>query len=398
MKDPFSDGFEEKLLKYPLAARAVLLTANRAYHQSLSCQPTDKYPIRKEMQMKNISTVLAAILLIPAASAFAQITVQESQFQPIFRIGDSVTVLTILDTSLDVGAMGGPNRYDFSKVNYQTAKIASEPASMVPLAAAHFPGDTVFGGAGFYNVLSFSGGQLWGLGKIQGDNSSYKVVHRIPGEEIFSFPLTEGETWNYNMINVDTTFVSGYLQSSSADTNQRTTVIDGYGTLILPGGDSLQCLRITQGDANPSAQYDDSFFFVTQSGTFITINASRSGESAGVIGIGSAQIIEGNVATAVRTPHSVPAGFALYQNYPNPFNPSTAISYELSAKSQVSLKVYDVLGREVATLVDGEQNAGVYKVNFNAAGFASGVYFYRLAAVGNNGKTFSSVKKLMLMK
>jgi hypothetical protein len=94
----------------------------------------------------------------------------------------------------------------------------------------------------------------------------------------------------------------------------------------------------------------------------------------------------------------VPKTYALYQNYPNPFNPTTAIGYQLSAVSHVTLKVYDVLGREVATLVDGQQNAGVYKVSFDGSRFASGVYFYRIVAEGNNGQRFISIKKLVLMK
>jgi hypothetical protein len=94
----------------------------------------------------------------------------------------------------------------------------------------------------------------------------------------------------------------------------------------------------------------------------------------------------------------VPKTYALYQNYPNPFNPATIINYQLPMNSQVTLKVYDVLGREVATLVDRQQNAGDYEVTFNATRFASGVYFYRIAAVGNNGQKFVSIKKLVLMK
>ncbi len=74
----------------------------------------------------------------------------------------------------------------------------------------------------------------------------------------------------------------------------------------------------------------------------------------------------------------LPATFALYQNYPNPFNPTTAISYQLSGLSRVTLKVYDILGREVATLVNGYQQAGMHTVTFSATGLASGAYFYRL--------------------
>ncbi len=89
----------------------------------------------------------------------------------------------------------------------------------------------------------------------------------------------------------------------------------------------------------------------------------------------------------------VPKAFALDQNYPNPFNPSTVIQYALPKASHVVLKVYDVLGREVATLVNGNQAAGTYKVNFNMDKFASGVYFVRLIA-----GSFVHVEKMMLLK
>ena len=74
----------------------------------------------------------------------------------------------------------------------------------------------------------------------------------------------------------------------------------------------------------------------------------------------------------------LPKKFVLNQNYPNPFNPSTVISYQLPMSSQVTLKVYDMLGKEVTTLVDAKQDAGTYKKEWNAAKLASGVYFYRI--------------------
>jgi hypothetical protein len=89
----------------------------------------------------------------------------------------------------------------------------------------------------------------------------------------------------------------------------------------------------------------------------------------------------------------LPKVFALEQNYPNPFNPTTVISYQLPVASEVSLKVYDVLGKEVMTLVNGRQAAGAYNYTLNASNLSSGVYFYRLRA-GN----FVSTKKMMLVK
>jgi hypothetical protein len=95
----------------------------------------------------------------------------------------------------------------------------------------------------------------------------------------------------------------------------------------------------------------------------------------------------------------IPTDFSLSQNYPNPFNPTTTIKYQLPSAGHVTLKVYDMLGREVATLVNEEKAPGNYEVTFDAnhseqcRGMASGVYFYRLQA-GN----FSETKKFVLMK
>jgi len=85
--------------------------------------------------------------------------------------------------------------------------------------------------------------------------------------------------------------------------------------------------------------------------------------------------------------------FSLANNYPNPFNPSTKIQYSLPTNEFVSLKVYDIIGREVATLVNQQQSAGVYDVSFNASNLTSGIYFYKIDA-----GSFVDVKKMMLIK
>ena len=85
--------------------------------------------------------------------------------------------------------------------------------------------------------------------------------------------------------------------------------------------------------------------------------------------------------------------FNLEQNYPNPFNPSTQINYSLADESQVNLKIYDVMGREVAELVNSKQSAGSYSVNFDASSLASGIYIYKLSA-----GDFISAKKMTLLK
>ncbi len=104
------------------------------------------------------------------------------------------------------------------------------------------------------------------------------------------------------------------------------------------------------------------------------------------------------VLTSATGRENLPLSFKLMQNYPNPFNPTTMISYQLPKISRVTLRIYDVLGREVATLVDGMEQVGTHNVRFDGSRLSSGVYFYRLIAKGNNGQTFRSTKKLLLLK
>ncbi|HKJ81655.1 MAG TPA: T9SS type A sorting domain-containing protein [Ignavibacteriaceae bacterium] len=101
-----------------------------------------------------------------------------------------------------------------------------------------------------------------------------------------------------------------------------------------------------------------------------------------------------NTATAVKNePSNVIKNYALSQNYPNPFNPTTEINYTVAKAGFVTLRVYDILGREVANLVNGYKNAGNFNVNFNASRLASGTYIYQMSV---NGVTIS--KKMVLLK
>ena len=117
-------------------------------------------------------------------------------------------------------------------------------------------------------------------------------------------------------------------------------------------------------------------------------------DTAGLSGFSATwEFKTGTGLTAVNEETGIPKTFALLQNYPNPFNPTTVIKYSLPKAQIVTLKVYNVLGQEVATLVDARQNVGYYEVNFNADLFASGVYFYVLRT-----DNFSAVHKMMLLK
>jgi Secretion system C-terminal sorting domain len=114
-------------------------------------------------------------------------------------------------------------------------------------------------------------------------------------------------------------------------------------------------------------------------------------------------VVENTTAVGEEKRSLTPATFALYQNYPNPFNPLTNIGFRIAESGMVTLKVYDVLGREVSTIVEEYKSAGEYKIELNASLLPSGIYFYRLSVsawTGRNGqeRNFSETKKLVLMK
>ncbi len=139
------------------------------------------------------------------------------------------------------------------------------------------------------------------------------------------------------------------------------------------------------------------------------VSIQLSGTS-GLATIGSYYIVDdlawGAASAVGSSDNTSPDRFALEQNYPNPFNPSTTITYQLPAQggvdgkaaSSVRLVVYDMLGREVAVLVDAKQSPGTHEVKWNASGAASGVYLYRLSAYAEGSQTPSFVQtKLMTL-
>ena len=126
-----------------------------------------------------------------------------------------------------------------------------------------------------------------------------------------------------------------------------------------------------------------------------TVNSQFPNDSTFVSnGISALASLNGYQAvTAVQESKVIPKEYALYQNYPNPFNPSTTISYDIPKRCHVLISIYDVLGREVRTLVNKEEPAGSHQVTFDASSLPSGVYFYRFIA-----GSFVATKKLLLSK
>ncbi len=151
--------------------------------------------------------------------------------------------------------------------------------------------------------------------------------------------------------------------------------VGAFEKLIISLPDDSVIQTFTAGGTNVACTSDGSKFFVTDAYNG-TVRVYKK----------TATAVEQNTGQAMK-------GFLLEQNYPNPFNPSTEIIYRLPISAIVTLKLYDMLGREAATLINGFQQAGEHKVKFNADNLTSGIYFYNLKA-GN----FIATKKLIILK
>ena len=129
---------------------------------------------------------------------------------------------------------------------------------------------------------------------------------------------------------------------------------------------------------------------------FLTPSANKNGEAFGLyfaLADGTVGQFPAGVTSVEEVSSITPDNYNLSQNYPNPFNPSTTINFTIPSNEFVTLKIYNILGSTVATLVNGTLAAGSYKFNFDAQNLASGVYLYELKA-GN----FLEIKKMNLLK
>jgi hypothetical protein len=219
-----------------------------------------------------------------------------------------------------------------------------------------------------------------------------------------------------DVINFGGTAYPAIIQSGVGGTgfaiSQRYATVTGYYQLTSVSGDVLgvNCVLYNGSDALASAaalfnaasswtQFSVNFIYLG-SGTpdnailqFLTANTVSS-----TLHVGSYFLLDDlnltGTNTSVNDKNIIPAKFSLEQNYPNPFNPSTKIQYNLPENSFVSLKVYNAIGKEVASLVNSVVPAGTHEVVFDASGLNSGVYFYTLKT-GNN---FVQTRKMILMK
>jgi len=155
---------------------------------------------------------------------------------------------------------------------------------------------------------------------------------------------------------------------------------------IIVNGDTISSLEFTS--PSPTLWLKKGLIVPLSEGTnTIAIYGFWNWMSIDYIAIPNAVILSAGESS------EIPTSYSLSQNFPNPFNPETSIRYSIPIQSHVTIKIYDVLGREVTTLINEEKSVGNYEVKFNSTQFASGVYFYRLQA-----DDYTATKKMIVLK
>jgi len=324
---------------------------------------------------------------------FAQITITNSDVSNMFAVGNFATIHEYDGAQIDIGSLGGSNNWDFtglqtvSTFTYESVDPGSTPyisEFLTANVALHSqrvyigePGDG-------YSYLEVAGNLLNNMGQAVVLNSqpgNLYIVNNDPADALI-LPIAYNSGYQEHFL--QTIYLNG--SPISQDSVFKVVVIDAWGTMILPGGASFDALRIKEVRTVNGVPEGAHYSFQSANGA--QVNMQASDPNAPDYGIIDVDWYDWNLPfiSDVEKISGLPQGFNITQNYPNPFNPSTKIEYSIPEASFVLLKIYDILGNEVASLVNQEQSAGTYRADFSGNGLASGLYIAKLQA-GDYTKT-----------
>ncbi len=367
---------------------------------------------------------VVSVLILPLS---AQIIINAGDFQAQYSVGNSVVNNTdTIVTSINIGSLGSTS-WDFSfltlNLNYAIAVTSVDPASTPYIS--EFPGadytlKVLANSQGIqsesYSYLRQSNNFEYmgsaGMSPIQPGFES--IITTDPYMIVNAIPTTYNTNWDYTSNQTSVTKQNGNSVFTTNSTVISKNVVDAYGTMTMPGGAIVDALRIREDRTTLSNVggfniYDRhfSYIFLGKNGEQVTVIADTTQPNIGLISNYGYISWKNTWITAIGNENILPNQFSLEQNYPNPFNPNTSIKYAIGTNQFVSLKVYDILGNEVATLVNEEKLAGNYEVEFQSTvgsrHLASGIYFYKLsvsALPSQDGQAgpFVENKKMILMK
>ena len=368
---------------------------------------------------------IAALLFTSFGTAQIQITWPEpAPTESItMKIDTSISV-----ASLNLGTVGGPQTWNFNEVidawevNFETKPVAGTPyagafptAEWVTYLWQYLP-PFLTNPAGIEDIYLYrrlENGiiQELGLGTDSALMSGSPFTYPTPSQA-YPNPLTKDSPDWTELRFFQPTFL-GMIQGSVTDSSIVT--VDAWGDLTIPSG-TYECLRLKRQEFRnivvPGVYEDmtETYTYAWLTHSFDLVLSVSANASLGenfttalyVILAGSEVGVECD--PECRTPGSIPTEFALKQNYPNPFNPTTNIQYTLPKSARVELKIFSILGQEVALLESSTKPPGEYSAVWNGRDskgrlVPAGMYFYKLKAVPfDNSKTFLQTKKLIMMK
>jgi hypothetical protein len=362
--------------------------------------------------MKSFKRMFGCLCLCVLLSgvALSQITITAADVSSQLALGKTLTNWEdTLTKSVDVGSLGSSS-WDFSglKGHSGTALKSVLVPSAAPFTGA-FPGatnaletDTTYQGQkGKVYLYLKLGTDLLNPG-VMGANTAGNLIlkgENSPADVTYKLPSTLGTAWS--SVYTETVTISIILFpgtppsviSQTATNHNVSYVVDAYGPMKMPGGAIYDALRIKKQDRRSSGTIAG-YIFLARNGASVQVNTVDTlPPPSGVVALNKVQWSGPTLPLAVRVDQNVPAEYILSQNYPNPFNPTTTIRFGLPERSTVTVKVFNLLGEEVATVVDGIYDAGERAVEFDAANLASGVYVYRLQA-----GTFTQTRKMVVMR
>ena len=336
------------------------------------------------------------LILFFSLNTIAQISLTHDDMMNFYGVGQRLNYYQGVGSStVDVGKTGGPNIYDFRTLQFNAPLVSTvRKITDIPQLIGHYPDSAVTFGIlnnPVFLVFPDSVPQI-GNYSISASLDTVSYIHILPPMAgVGRFPVSYGRTLSSVGSYVESTYVNGnYDHIKQGGISIDSMTIDGFGQLRI-GSYDMQCLRAKQVRSGP---HNKTFFFFTKEGVWLMISTvPEQPDTGNISAAGYLYILGGSLVNVNDKQLQSPYKFVLNQNYPNPFNPATSIKYMLPKNCNVLLQVYNLLGQEVATLVNKMQFAGDHDIEWNAAGFSSGIYFYRLQAGG-----FIETKKLILLR
>ena len=352
---------------------------------------------------------LVTTFLLFSFTTFAQITITSADINAQYTVGNSFTIKTdTIVNQVDIGQLGSTS-WDFSFLTpnpaYDFVTTVVDPNSTPYIG--NFPGSNIatksqidIMGSTFdiYSYLSVNGSFNF-HGSVGEVDTILVTTTSNPIEPLGISPFTFGSIIDYNGERTTVMEITGLPSFTTITTVISSSVVDAYGPMTLPGGRVVDALRIKEDEINiiqdpfPFYSRTISYTFLAKDGSQVNVPSDTTKPETGFISNTASVSWNDALVTSVRLEETIPNNYSLRQNYPNPFNPSTNIEYTIPSESFVELKVYDVLGNEVATLVNEQQQAGIYRAEFTADNLSSGMYFARITA-----NSFTRVVKMILLK